>query len=731
MKNIFNYMVLAGLVLAGVSCTKDSLIQNNAAEGSVKFDISLSSTITKAATESEATQVRIYKSNGDLIRYYENDYDVPSPLYLVADTYTVRVNRGDKKNNKAFVDPNNAESLAKLLCYEGTSEFTIEAHKTNTVSVTAKTVNVRADMVLDPALGQNSKLQNVSMDIVAMNVDAAPTTMDEYNAAVEDNNAQSINFTQSGRAYFIPGKDVNKMVWHISATHPDAGAIEKFGVITDVKASYGYSVNFTYSKTPDGYGSIDVNVITDVDTYESEFKFKPEPEISGEGITTTGINKYVDGSTVNLTCESINDLVVISLGGKDIFAFGAGTTAVSGVTCTKVSSTKVNIAMTSTYFNTLSTGVNQLSFNITDTNGEYAQKLKFAKQGLLDSSATFDLWANTAVLKAVVTASASQVQIRYRRQNTTDWAYATAIVESDGITYTANTTAVWSDAIQNADGYTVYTPNVDKSFFAGSTYEYQLVLDGVGAESSTVSTPAGQTIPYATFEDSSLKCFAKDDGTAPYWGSGNNSFATSLCSQASMTGQEGSYCAKLSATAAGAVGITMLAAGNVFLGTFNKPGTTGTVKFGISYAWTARPSSLKYKYWGNLGLVDRTDKSSYVVLAKGEPDQGSVYAVIIDWDTQHATSSGTGNPSGVWSPTAGPDAVSEGKIIGYALVNPTGTTSGSSMVEQDIKFYYYDKVTKPSKKYTLVVMASTSRYGDYMNGCSTSVMYVDDFRFGY
>lgn len=730
MRNIYKTLILFGAMLL-CSCVKDALIQNSLDEGIVSFDVKYSTAMTRALTETDKTSVRIYKENGDLIRYYENDYDMPDPLYLVSGDYSVRVNRGDQKNNKAFLDPKNDSKLAKLLCYEGTAEFSVSAHQTNNISVTAKTLNVRAELTLDKTLGDNSKLSEVSMDMVSMNVEAVPQTMEQYNSMVEEANATSLNLTETGRCFFLPKEGVNQLVWHFSAKHSSNGTVEKFGVINDVAAAHGYTLNFNYSKTPDGYGTIEVIVHDDVDTSESDFKFKPEPEITGNGVNPNAVNKYVDGTTINLVCESINDIIFITLDGKDIYAYGSGQGAVAGVTCSKVSGTKVNIAIAASYFQSLASGVNTLSFGITDSNGEFSRKLKFAKQGLVDSAATFDLWNNTASLKAIVTESASQVQIRYRRSGTTDWAYANAVADSDGLTYTANTEAVWNNAILNENNQTVYTLNRNKSFFAASTYEYQLMVNGNEKQSSTLTTPAGQTIPYATFEDSSLTCFGIDDGHAPYWGSGNNSFAKTLCVQSSYAGQEGSHCAKLTAVAAGAVGITMLASGNVFLGTFNKPGTTGTVAFGISYNWTARPATLKYKYWGNLGTVDRVDKKDYVVLQKGEQDEGSIYAVIIDWDTQHGTSSGTGNPAGVWDPAQGPDAVSEGKIIGYAIAHPKGQTSGSSMIEQELTFYYYDKVKKPSKKYTLTIMASTSRYGDYMNGCSSSYMYVDDFRFGY
>ena len=86
----------------------------------------------------------------------------------------------------------------------------------------------------------------------------------------------------------------------------------------------------------------------------------------------------------------------------------------------------------------------------------------------------------------------------------------------------------------------------------------------------------------------------------------------------------------------------------------------------------------------------------------------------------------------MWSPDNGANSVSEGKIIGYGIVYPRGTTRGDSMIDLDIPIHYYDKTAKPkSGNYSLVIAASTSRYGDYMFGCSSSSMYVDNFHWGY
>ena len=73
----------------------------------------------------------------------------------------------------------------------------------------------------------------------------------------------------------------------------------------------------------------------------------------------------------------------------------------------------------------------------------------------------------------------------------------------------------------------------------------------------------------------------------------------------------------------------------------------------------------------------------------------------------------------------------EGEVLGYGIIYPQGQTSGNEMVETEIPIVWYDTAKKPSKNYTLILASASSRYGDYMNGCNTNVMYVDDFRWRY
>ncbi len=54
------------------------------------------------------------------------------------------------------------------------------------------------------------------------------------------------------------------------------------------------------------------------------------------------------------------------------------------------------------------------------------------------------------------------------------------------------------------------------------------------------------------------------------------------------------------------------------------------------------------------------------------------------------------------------------------------------MVEATLPLNFYDPAAgRPTGKYSIIISCSTSAYGDYMVGCTTNVMYVDDFQWVY
>lgn len=760
---------MAGVALMATACDKDSV---ETGEGAVSFDIRMSNE-TRAEVNGvseenlpEYLRVKIYNQEG-LIRRYTSLSDIPNPLYLVAGDYSVKAEAGDK-DNVAFLQSEvtaNGGVVSKMLCYESESTtFEVKAHKSTDINVTAKTINVKTAVNFDTTVAENNKLSDVKIQLAAMTSNA--TTLDGFNAAITAATPK-VEMTGTDVAYFLLPEgeadntedDVTTILWSFEGTHSDDGAISKVGTIA-VEKGKGYTVNFVYSRTPDGFigpdgegnGGLYVEVSDEVDEMESDFDFKPQPEISGPGLNMSAVNVYAEGSDITLVCESIYDLKTLSLGGVKFFDNGTpNDSAIPGISSVANTPAKVTITIAKEYFANLKGGENILTFEMVDENTDegdaHEQPVKFLKQGLVIENTKADLWANTATFSAVVTDnSVTNVGFKFRKAGTSEWsdvfpASQTSTDESGCKIYSATSTASWTEGTTPNKQHTIYTPNVAKSIFAGNTYEVQMVIGESNEDygiKELYNTGAGQEIPNSSFEENNLSCWTTSNTSTTGWGSGNNSSVNTLgggplCSQGTKTGMLGNKCVYLQARTTFGV----LAAGNLFLGTFAMAGSTGTVGFGQKYDWVARPTSFNLKYWGQIGDVDKTDSAKGEIPIPSGPDMGSIYVCIVDWDDRQPVKSGTGDAlGGVWSPEDGMNPVDSdkkpvGKIIGYGIVYPQGTTAGESLVDYEIPIVYYDKETKPSKNFTIVIACATSRYGDYMNGCSSNKMYLDDFQWGY
>ena len=774
MRNICKQVLLAAVVLMATACEKDSILSQY--EGGVNFDIKMSSGSRTTSTEGsdvftpEQMRVRIYREDGALIRRYTKSSDIPSPLYLVAGSYSVVVDAGNL-DNVAFKEPATANERKQKLCYAGSSNFTVGKNATANVEVNCPTINSKVTIGFDKkdsesdnlnSLFENRYLTNVQIKVAAISADGV-TNFETLSAKADEADAPNLLFTyedddteggtQSG--YFLMPEGVKSLIWAFKATHATDGEINTSGVVsTDVKAGNDYRVNFKYARTPNGAGGITVRIDESVETFDDKYSFKPQPEITGEGFDVTVASAYKDQAVV-FYCESIYDLYNLSLNGSNFFDGGNVNNEhnITGLTCVEESDTKVKITLAPEYFVNFPSGAINLSFDMQDKDGDkvsetYPQKVVLMKQGLWEDETKFDLWSNMASFAAVVTdEAATNVQIQYREQGASEWNTVTAEKQSDNLTYIAQSLSPWTEGYDNGNGKTIYDPIPSKGVYANNTYEYQLVVDGNVKSSGTRTLSVTQNIEGGDFEDSSMDCFknTSSKGDAFPWGSGTNEVlgtTNQLCYyDTEMAGKNGNASARLQAKAAGVFGIDRLAAGNIFLGSFLMDGTNGTVSFGIKYEWKARPTVIKLKYRTELGKVDRNDQSKGGTndvdgLNIGMADYGSIYVAIVDWSKRHGVTSGTDAPTGIWSPENGMNPKDSegndvGKIVGYGVVYPRGTTKGDSMIDLEIPIHYYDKTTKPSGNYTLVIAAATSRYGDYMLGCSGSKMYVDNFQWGY
>ncbi len=798
MKQSILYFILAGLALIATACEKDSLLEGY--EGSVSLSVEMPS-ITTRADESDsgitpdAVKVRIYREDGvTLIRRYTSLNEIPNPLYLVAGKYVVKAEGGDF-NNTAFVKPTadtDAEALAllrKKLCYQGQKKIEIIAKGDINETIACKTINSQINVnfdARDEAMDntgrvryENRMLRNVKVMVAALDWakiedsnEDSKISVEEFKAAVTKQKAPKLEFKFTGEEYeakayngigyyIVPENAANTFVWAFEATHvgdeanssPADGNVAQVGKMTNIKAGFGYTVDFCYSRTPDGFAGVNILVDDYVEEIEETIYFKPQPTISGEGIGD-GPNIYkFGGNGISLKCESINPLTSIKIG--DVEFFGNGNSevidnAIPGVVATKKSPTLVEFTIGDAYFKDLSGASQTLEFNMTDAGGAdvYTQNILIKKRGLMFDEIKPDLWANTAEFKAFVPEdNAGEVKIQFRKKGSSEWVTLEATDGDNDKVYAKTSSPVWiaynaqEKPVSDGEQTFAYRPNTNKSIFANSEYECQLLVSGNVVDTGILTTSTQQYIPGGDFNDN-YSCF-KDGNIASMWGSGNNGYTPDLCSRSQeyVTG-ENNYCAYLDANYADYFVVQAMAAGNLFVGSFSMSGSTGKVSFGNKYIWDARPSTLNLEYLAKIGAVNYTKYSHTNEIAQGVQDEASIYVAIVDWGKQHAVTSGMDKPTGVWSPEDGPTPLDsdgyrvggdDGKIIGYGVFNPKEMMTGG-LVDKEIPIYYYNpEDAKPDGKnrFTLVIAAATSRYGDYMNGCTDNKMWIDNFHWGY
>ena len=336
-----------------------------------------------------------------------------------------------------------------------------------------------------------------------------------------------------------------------------------------------------------------------------------------------------------------------------------------------------------------------------------------------------DLWQNTGTVTALISADeyASGAALEYRIKGDTEWQPMQESGYDAGI-LTATIAPEWKTET-NPNGLTVYKLVPKKGLFAGHTYEFRLLVGGSEQGAPLEYTaPAGNTIPNGDMEDASMSCWTQNNKTAEFWGSGNNTFTKGLCTQASFAGGTR---AKLQATSA----MGVLASGNLFTGLFQKDlNTRGVVSFGQTYAWKARPRALKVQYFAeHIRPVD-IDKKFGAPIGMGDQDRARIMVAIVDWNARREVGSGTEPPTGTWDPQEAA-STEQGKIIAYGSLFIDESSTGDRMIDTELELHFYDREAKPSGLYQLVISCSTSAYGDFMTGCKSNVLYIDNFEWAY
>lgn len=545
----------------------------------------------------------------------------------------------------------------------------------------------------------------------------------------------ALRFTAEGTGYYTLPAGMTSLAWLFRGTHVEGKNVEMEDYIPNVKAGGKYTLTFKYS--PDLPGYIDcvlISVDPGTDDKDDEIIFSPDPAVISEGFDITEIQKYRSGEKkYRIMAFSELTRFTVSVGDKSYDALN-GTT--EGIFLEPVDKYNVRLTLSDAFFASCQAGDQKVTLRIEDANGGSSEvATTYRLEGLVPVTADdYDLWANTVTLRVVSFTPGTTVQFGLRSSGG-EWQPMAGTSQGDDF-ITATYAPQWEEKT-TADWSTPATVlpysrlKEGTGISAGNTYDYKATV-GSKELSGRFTAAEGTPMPDGSLESwRSAQQFPGSGTNYTFWGSGYNAFAKELCTRdEAMPGRVGTYCAKLSATYNTLAKVP--APGNLFTGDFAIQvlgGMGGNVSFGKKFAYNARPRAVRFKYHATIGEVNYNLHGGKIPV--GEMDKARIFVCIVDWTAQQKVFAGTKAPTGTWDPETQTEAAN-GPIIGYASKFIEETTQSDEMVEVILPInYYQDTAAAPDGKYNIVVSCSTSAYGDYMDACTTNVMYVDDFEWVY
>ena len=175
--------------------------------------------------------------------------------------------------------------------------------------------------------------------------------------------------------------------------------------------------------------------------------------------------------------------------------------------------------------------------------------------------------------------------------------------------------------------------------------------------------------------------------------------------------------------------------GNIFTGSYLKTdGTNGVLSFGRPF--TSRPAQMQFEFQYKTSTITRTGGDwqdawgSYITRSlyeglKGQPDSCSVYIALGDWEPERYGS--TLCPYLIRTRTSELHLMDlkSSHLIGFAQMTCGDNVTTWTKKTLDIR-YLNDRTPT-----TVIVVASSSKYGDYFTGGEESLLKIDNIQLIY
>ena len=337
------------------------------------------------------------------------------------------------------------------------------------------------------------------------------------------------------------------------------------------------------------------------------------------------------------------------------------------------------------------------------------------KSSIALETKTANAWSNFADLTCAVSAKTSSfdeanLSLQWKKQADEEWTSvpASSLTKGDNDTYTYRLS----------------------SLTAGTAYTYRFHYEDtdntVNSNETKFSTEAQEGIENSGFENwyKDGKVWSPNAQGSSYWSTSNQGSASLMGEKYNVTTgvTDGAYNGT-SAQLQSMYVVIKFAAASLFTGEFvGLIGTNGAkLKWGVPF--TSRPTSLKGYMKYTPGSINRGDKPDVSgVHSKGENDECQIFCALL---TERLNVANAANNDGYEMSTSF-DWENDSRVVAFGEL--TQSTADAAWKSFEIPLTYHSTTTKP--QYMLIV-CSSSHWGDYFYGSDSSKLLLDDFSFEY
>lgn len=355
-------------------------------------------------------------------------------------------------------------------------------------------------------------------------------------------------------------------------------------------------------------------------------------------------------------------------------------------------------------------GTGNVTVKVDPTTNKYEYTFTIGKLEK-DCTLSANAWSNFAYLTATDlsgTTAEMTFKFQYRKQGDENWIDLAANVAGKG-----------------------YTTDKITGLTAGTTYEYQLVAttgdvsETIG-KAGTFTTETILALQNAGFEDwykndkiwyaASSSVFSAGNYMWDTSNPGGGKFGYNPTTGDTNVKHGGNYSAKLESQYA----VIKFAAASLYYGRFNSLQGTSGAKIDFGQAFTSRPTAFHgYYQYAPVAIDNVGSKQPSGTVSKGDMDICSIYIALskkkytVD-NTDASTFINFANDDNI---------IAYGELPASDCVNTNGNWK-----EFTINLKYKNITDKPSY---LIIVCSSSKYGDYFTGGKGSTLYLDDFELLY